>query len=234
MVEKLLLTIIIGWSGHFVKISGDLSGTFVTLRSTDDTTFVFRGLEYVLDQHGDTVSIYLTVPQEEMITRIGIIKRAAKICLPKNFKYEISLSLHNSRGVFVFDEIDAERVRIHVETGSAEIIFGKNCSSGRVYRFTSVLSTLRIRDPGLAKAKEFRIDCGGSKISIDVVSPLLTPIKISSTLGLIEIRIPPSGYLMVSKNGLLNVGPGRISGTVPLGTVEIMGTLNRITEEVTK
>jgi len=231
MIWLLLLTSILAGSGRFVRIEGDLSGIDLTVRPTSSESIVIRGLSYL---NFSSLNILLQSSDENMITRIGIIKRPARIDLPRNREYEFDLTLHSCRFIFYDDSLNILRFNLHTEAGYVQLLFKKKGREGGDFMLTGTLSTIEIINPGVVEFSNFRVDCGASRIILCLLDRLKSPIRLFSTLGSVTIRTKENSWIQLHKSGFLNIGPGNPASGEILGKILFKGSINRIKREVLK
>ncbi|HDM90785.1 MAG TPA: hypothetical protein ENG67_06240 [candidate division WOR-3 bacterium] len=234
MIWILLLTSLLTGSGRFVRIEGDLSGIDLTVRPTSSESIVIRGLSYLNFSSGDTLNILLQSSDENTIMRIGIIKRAARIDLPREREYEFDLTLHSCRFIFYDDSLSILKFNLHTEAGYVQLLFKRKGRKGGDFTLTGTLSTIEIINPGEVEFSNFRVDCGASRIILCLLDRLKSPIRLFSTLGSVTIRTKENSWIRLQKSGFLNIGPGNPERGRFLGNILFRGSVNRIKREVLK
>ena len=234
MIWLLLLTSILAGLGRFVRIEGDLSGIDLSAKPTDSESLVIRGLSYLNFPSGDTLTILLQSSDDNMIKRIGIVKRPARIDLPREREYEFDLTLHSCRFIFYDDSLNILRFNLHTEAGYVQLLFKKKGREGGDFTLTGTLSTIEIINPGVVEFSNFRVDCGASRIILCLLDRLKSPIRLFSTLGSVTIRTKENSWIQLHKSGFLNIGPGNPASGEILGKILFKGSINRIKREVLK
>ncbi len=232
MIWILLLASILAGTGKFVRIEGDLSGIDLAVKAAESESLEVRGLAHSDFASGDTLVILLKSPDENMITRIGLVKRAARIDLPRGWKYEIDLTLHSCRSIFYIDSLNLLRLNLHTEAGYLQLLFERSGTDRGDFTITGTLSRIEIINPGGANFHSFRVDCGASRIILCLLERFAAPIRLFSTLGSVTIRTEKDSWIQFKKSGFLNIGPGNPGRGRFLGKILFRGSVNRIKREV--